>query len=181
MLQRCYHPAEEVVPPQGRKRWKGARATNQGPNNRVAHSSPDDPLAPIVSTELQFARCGWLGRSSPAPCSAVEAPPHPAVQTTMRSLSGGGPRYVFLLLALLPFRVGAAAPDANRICVPRSASPRKRVKSNIRRENLESNGGLKRNLAEETIPNRNRTFGFASVTSSFNVAESLLRHAIYAR
>lgn len=41
---------------------------------------------------------------------------------------------MFLLLALLPFRVGAAAQDANRICVPRSASPRKRVKSNIRRE-----------------------------------------------
>jgi len=26
----------------------------------------DDPLAPIVSTELQFARCGWLGLLLPA-------------------------------------------------------------------------------------------------------------------
>lgn len=33
-------------------------------NNRIAHSSPCDPLGPIVSTELQFARCGWRALSN---------------------------------------------------------------------------------------------------------------------
>lgn len=106
------------------------------------------------------------------PCSAVKAPPHPVVRTTMRSLSGGSPRYVFLLLALLPFRVGAAAPDANRICVPRYASPSKRVKSNIRREDLDRfasstpdrTDGLKRNLAENPEP-KSYIHRFASVKS----------------
>lgn len=51
-------------------------------NNRIAHSSPCDPLGPIVSTELQFARCGWRALSTLASRPGVLQQRHPRQRTT---------------------------------------------------------------------------------------------------
>lgn len=94
MFQRCYHRggglyhhrnvSDEKVP-----------GTNQTLTivSRILLRA-DDPLAPIVSTELQFARCGWLGLL----LQAVKAPPHRCYDNEI--LIGPG---MFLLLVLLPF------------------------------------------------------------------------------
>lgn len=66
------------------KRWPGTsnRTLPSSLNNRIAHSSPCDPLGPIVSTELQFARCGWRALSTLASRPGVLQQRHPRQRTT---------------------------------------------------------------------------------------------------
>lgn len=71
----------------------------------------DDPLAPIVSTELQFARCGWLGLLLPA----VKAPPHRCHDNEILI----GPEYVSSSRSP---SVLEQLPDAKRICIRRCTS-----------------------------------------------------------
>lgn len=75
----------------------------------------NDPLAPIVSTELQFARCGWLDLLLPA----VKAPLHRCHDNEI--LIGLG---MFLLFALLPFWNSCPNHICIRRCTSTSTDPR---------------------------------------------------------
>lgn len=72
-LRRCYHRGGGYTRT-GAYTMKRCPGTNQTPNNRVAHSSLGDPLGPIVSTELQFARCGRRALS-PLANDLLKVPP----------------------------------------------------------------------------------------------------------